>query len=363
MRRAPLIIFSDVIFLVSLAGPVLSAYAQNEEIQEPFKVVTKDIEPFVFVDGAKVSGFTIGLWQALTRAVGIDYEFVFVTTVQEQLAAAESGQVDVVVAAITITEEREKMLDFPYHYYESALGIMIHSDARTSIRDIFLLALSPSLLRLFILLGLSMLIAAHVIWLIEHGRNPDFRRAYFRGVWEGSWWAAAAVTTVGYGHKTPIGKFGRLFALFWMFAGLFIIAKFAVNVASQLTLQSIRGKITGPADLRGKQVAAVSGSTGDAWLSSEAITFRTGESVGDAYPLLDNGITQVTVYDYPGLQHYALQDERGRFSMAGPAFNEEDYAIAVPVDSPLREDIDRALLKLQEEGTCDQIYVRWYGES
>lgn len=38
------------------------------------------------------------------------------------------------------------------------------------------------------------------------------------------------------------------------------------------------------------------------------------------------------------------------------------YSIAFPASIPLREDDNRAPLKLQEDGTYDQLFARWYGK-
>jgi ABC-type amino acid transport substrate-binding protein len=219
------------------------------------------------------------------------------------------------------------------------------------------------LLRLFVFLVLSILIAGHVIWLIERRRNEEFPQTYFRGVWEGIWWAAVTVTTVGYGDKTPIGRIGRLFGMFWMFAGLFIIANFTAGVTSQLTLQTLQGVINGPEDLPGKQVVTVAGSTSDAWLQNEGIGHRTVATIEEAYELLDSGRVDAVVYDHPVLLYYTLQNPEQGYVVAGEVFNEEDYGMAFPYGSPLREEVNRALLILLENGTYDQIYTKWYGSN
>lgn len=118
------------------------------------------------------------------------------------------------------------------------------------------------LLELFAFLTLVIVIAGHVIWLLERQRDADFPKSYVKGVWEGIWWAAVTVTTVGYGDKTPRGIFGRTFGLIWMFAGLFIIANFTANVTSRLTVEQIEGAINGPQDLPGKIVVTVEGQYG-----------------------------------------------------------------------------------------------------
>ncbi|MFL7869238.1 MAG: transporter substrate-binding domain-containing protein, partial [Anaerolineales bacterium] len=117
----------SLIMISLLAQGVMPTAAQDGETQEPIKVVTKEIEPFVFVDEEQVSGFSIDLWQALAAELGIDYENEIVTTVQEQLDAVETNQADVAIAAISITADRETRIDFSHRYFESGLGILTRS--------------------------------------------------------------------------------------------------------------------------------------------------------------------------------------------------------------------------------------------
>jgi ABC-type amino acid transport substrate-binding protein len=358
MISSLLVLFGLIVLPAVLDDELLAQDGQNPEA---VTVVTKDIEPFVFVDGQEVSGFSIDLWQALALELGVPFEFEIVTTVQEQLDAVEQNQADVAIAAISITAEREKQVDFSHRYFESGLGILTHTGGGTPLLDSFRLALSPNLLRLFVFLVLSILIAGHVIWLIERRRNDEFPQAYLKGVWEGIWWAAVTVTTVGYGDRTPIGRLGRLFGMFWMFAGLFIIANFTAGVTSQLTLQTLRAMINGPEDLPGKQVVTVAGSTSDVWLEDRGIGHRTVPTIEEAYDLLDSGRVDAVVYDHPVLLYYTLQNPDKGYIVAGEVFNEEDYGMAFPHGSPLREEVNRALLTLLENGTYDQIYTKWYG--
>jgi len=62
------------------------------------------------------------------------------------------------------------------------------------------------------------------------------------------------------------------------------------------------------------------------------------------------------------LLYYALQNEEKGLIVPGEAFNKEDYGIAFPTGSLLREEINRALLILVENGTYEQIYTKWYGD-
>ncbi len=328
---------------------------------ERLLVATKPIEPFVFMNTDRPTGFSIDLWNAVALEAGLAYDYVVLDTVVETLDAVRAGEADLAIAAITITEEREQTLDFSLPYYRSGLGILTGPPQDERVLDMIARTLTPSLLRLLAFLLISIVIAGHLIWLMERRDNPDFPKDYFHGVWEGIWWASVTVTTVGYGDKTPRHVIGRVFGLFWMFAGLFIIANFTAGVTASLTTEQLTGAINGPQDLPGKSVATVAGSTSDQWLVSQGISHRTTEFIDESYALLESGEVDAVVYDFPVLQFYVLNSENESLRMAGGVFSTELYGIALQPGSVYGERIDRALLRVIENGTYEDIHIRWFG--
>lgn len=376
-RQHPLAIRHSVVYLflalaattVWLMGAQASAAdtagtptAETAAQVETIRVVTKPIEPFVFTDAPEPRGFSIDLWQAVALEAGLDYSITVVDTVSESLDEVRNGQADVAIAAITITEERERTLDFSVPYYRAGLGILTTPATPPRIVDTIASAFTPSLLRLLVFLLGIIIVAGHVIWLVERRRNPEqFPRDYVHGVWEGIWWATVTMTTVGYGDKAPLGIPGRLFGLFWMFAGLFIIANFTAGVTATLTAERLTTAINGPQDLPGHTVATVAGSTSDEWLTGQGISHQTTEFIEEAYALLESGQVEAIVYDFPVLQYYVLNSANSDLVMAGGIFNTELYGIALADGSIYREQVDQALLRVIENGTYESIHRRWLG--
>lgn len=340
----------------------IPAAASSPRQEQPLRLATKPIPPFVIEDkNGDLSGFSIDLWRAIAAQLQRPYEWDRVSTVKEQLAAIEAGRADAAIAAITITEEREQHVDFSFPYFESGLGILTPAKSEMPVLDAIALAFSPALLRLLAFVLALLIIVGHLVWLFERKRNPEFPKDYVHGIWAGMWYAGVTVTTVGYGDKTPKSIPGRLVGLVWMFAGLFVIANFTAGVTAQLALRELRGAINGPQDLPGKRVLAVEGTTGDAWLTSQGVPHFTVKTIDDAYPELTAGSADAVVYDYPVLLYYSINDGQHKTQLAGGPFNLENYGIAVPTGGPLREDINRALLKLHENGVYKEIYTRWFG--
>jgi ABC-type amino acid transport substrate-binding protein len=47
--------------------------------------------------------------------------------------------------------------------------------------------------------------------------------------------------------------------------------------------------------------------------------------------------------------------------VVGKVFNKQDYAFLLPENSPLKETLDRTLLKFFENGTMDALNHTWFG--
>ena len=52
-----------------------------------------------------------------------------------------------------------------------------------------------------------------------------------------------------------------------------------------------------------------------------------------------------------------------KLKTVGEKLTGEDYGIAFPKGSELRDDFDEALTTLKENGTYDDIYKEWFGEA
>ncbi len=329
------------------------------------RVATKRFEPLVTYRGNRYAGFSVELWEKIAKEIGIDYELYGVNSLAKLLDDVERGAAGVATAGIGITCEREKLLDFSHPFFESGLQIMVRENSGSVVGQIFskviATILSPQLLYVIGFLLLLLLISAHLIWLVERRRNPQFPREYFKGIWESFWWAAVTITTVGYGDKTPRGSAGRLIALFWMFSGFFILAYFTASVTSTITVQQLQGTIRGPNDLFGKSVVTVKRSTAAEYLSRIGLKARVVENIDEAIRILMAEQADAVVYDAPVLKHHASHEGKGEVKVVGQVFWKQNYGIALQEGSPHREAVNRALLRLMETGEYQAIYEKWFG--
>ena len=84
------------------------------------------------------------------------------------------------------------------------------------------------------------------------------------------------------------------------------------------------------------------------------------DAVYDA--LLEKQVDAV-VFDAPAILYYATHDGKGLAQVVGGVFHKEDYGIVFPTDSPLRKQVNGALLALRENGRYQKIYDEWFGKN
>ena len=154
---------------------------------------------------------------------------------------------------------------------------------------------------------------------------------------------------------------GRVLAILWMFVGVVFVAFYTAQLTATLTVQQFHSAIRGPADLPGKTVATIKGSTSDAYLRAEKAQVRDYETVDEAARALIDKQADAVVFDAPVLLYYAAHDGKGSVRVVGAAFRVEDYAILLKADSGLRRPVDAALLALREDGSYQALYEKWFG--
>ena len=337
----------------------LQAYGQPDAL----RVATRLVKPFVYEENGVLTGFSIELWQEISKRLKIESHFAIKADVNAILAAVKSGDADLGIAAISVTAERESALDFSQPMFDSGLQIMVPAQSHRSdviaavIEGIFSSAMLPLLGTVAILI----LVPAHLVWFWErrHPAGMLAHQAYFPGIFEAFWWAASTLATQA--DQMPRTIWARVVAVIWMFASVIFVAYFTASVTSNLTLQQLHGDINGPTDLLNKRVVSLAGSTAVDYLRQHNIPVREFEAFDDAVGAVQTGQADALVYDAPTLLYYAAHDGSGKVQVVGPIFRRENYGIAFRDHSPQLKAVNSALLQLKENGAYDRLYARWFG--
>ncbi len=326
-------------------------------------VGTKETVPFVIenTDGTW-QGISIELWQDIADKLGLRFRLVE-RDLEGLLEGLRDTTLDAVAAALTVTAKRETTVDFSHPFYSTGLTIAVSSSGKSGLLTTvsrfvsleFLTAVG-ALLVLLVLIGV-------IVWFVERRKNPEqFGGTFLEGIGSGVWWSAVTMTTVGYGDKAPRTLLGRLLGLIWMFAAIIVVSGFTATIASSLTVSQLESAVKGPGDLPFVEVGSIPNSTSAAYLAERSISFSEYQTPLQGLQALARGDIEAFVYDAPILRYLSKTELAGRVRVLPVTFFRQDYAIALPQDSQLREPINQALLEeIQQRGWGD-VLERYLGE-
>lgn len=350
--------------LLALLLCAVPAAATAQPKEEKLRIATRLVRPFVFEQDGRLTGFSIELWQEIARQMKVQSEFIVKPTVRDLLASVDGREAHLGIAAISITAERELKWDFSQPMFEAGLQILTPvqgSGGSALVKAIAANLFSAAVLPYILGVALILVAIAHAVWLVER-RNPTgmlAHRSYYPGIFEACWWAAATLATQA--DQMPRAALARVVAVFWMFTSVVFIAYFTAAVTSNLTVQQLQGEINGPGDLPGKRVATVRGSTSAEYLRQHNVEPSEFVKVEEAFQALLAGEAEAVVYDAPVLLYFASHEGKGKTQTVGSIFRKENYGIVFPDKSPLRKQVNEALLKLKESGKYDELYAKWFG--
>jgi ABC-type amino acid transport substrate-binding protein len=289
-------------------------------------------------------GISIGLWKRVADDVGIPYRLIE-TDLEGLLEGTETGELDAALAALTITAAREKQMDFSHPFHSSGLSMAVARGQGSVVVGAVKRLFSPTFLKVVGGLAALLLIVGILVWLTERKRNAEqFGGGLLDGIGSGFWWSAVTMTTVGYGDKAPRTFWGRFVGLIWMFAAIITISTFTASISAALTITQLGDDTPGPKDLPRITVGTIPSSTSESYLAGRAIEPRFYQTVPEGLAALSRGDIEAFVYDRPILR-YHISRSFGRALKALPVSLEpQDYGIALPSGSALREPVNRALL-------------------
>ena len=346
-----------VLFAALLAAmPVMAQTAP----EEPLLIGTRESPPFAMrSDNGAWSGISIEFLDLLADEMGVRVDLVE-TSLDGLITDVAEGRLDASIAAITVTFEREKVVDFSYPYFLSGLGVAVASQPGSGLGAIAEAVTSRDFLATIgVLVGLLAFVGS-LQWLLERRANPkQFEPQPARGLFSGFWWAAVTMTTVGYGDKSPVTVPGRILGLLWMFAALLLMALIVAQLTAAVTEHKIGDAFTDATDLTDIPVGHLEGAASLADLRASGVRPLPYADVAEGLDALRSGRIQAFVHDRPILVWAVAETDGVR--MTPIRFAPQNYAIALAEDSPHREALNLAILGILDSPAWSGILRRHLG--
>ncbi len=345
-------------------GPVAAQPERPPAVPLPDRelvIGTKEAPPFAMKDqNGRWHGISIDLWQRVADRLHLRYRWVEETTVPALVDGTANGSFDAAIAAITVTAGRRRLVDFSQPFYTTGLGVAVPltESGWTSVsRALFSFGFFQAVA---VLLAVALCVG-FVIWLLERRKTEHF--GGMKGLGSGVWWSTVAMTQRAAAEHAPATLLGRLVATAWMIASVMAVAVFTAGLTSVLTKRELQGDVHAVNDLHFVRVGVVAASAAEDNLSRQRIDHRGFASPQEGLRALQAGAIDAFVYDKPLLTWILLQDYSTTARMLDLDFDSQDYAVVLPIGSPLRDAIDVPLLEETESDWWRQALFRYLGRS
>jgi len=347
-------IWFHIIILLLLGGNKSQVFAERDTLtvgiyhNPPFVIITAEND---------FEGLSIELWENIAQSSNLTFRYELYSDFIGILKKLEYQEIDLTINPMDVNDLRVNKFDMTQPYFISSIGVAIpylnRSPLAVFISNIFSLAF----LEIILLLILVIFVFGFFLWLVERKHNKFQFRPGLLGLFDGLWWSAVTMTTVGYGDKAPKSNPGKAIAIIWMFTAVIIISSFTASIASTLTITGLQTDIKNAEDIRLVENISVVGATnGEAYLIEENIPIsQTYASPILALRALAKKENDVLLYNHTILQYYINRlslDEKVK--LLPIALKENYQSFMLPKNHPAFDLINVGLMKeIQKESWLD----------
>ena len=340
-----------IIFLFAILIFSNSFGQENETSNDTLKVGYTTAPPFIIQSNSRLEGINIWLWQRLAQDLDLTYKMEPMSFTK-MLDSLETGGIDISINPLTITSERNRKMLFSDSFYASNSTIAV---ADTSSFEKFKQFLNgffnQNFLKGLMILLFIILLFGLAGWYFERKANPSHFRTGYRGIWDGVWWSAVTLTTVGYGDKAPKTRMGKIAALVLMFGGLLFISGLTASIASSLTVTQLNSNPDGLNEFKERPVGTINSTSTRQFLKEHFFKkIQDYDGVVSGLKGLQNGEVDAFMYDEPILKYRIQEDSTlSKLQVLPVKFDVQFYAFGIAKQHPeLENAISQRILEIME---------------
>ncbi|XP_075458253.1 glutamate receptor 1 isoform X1 [Ascaphus truei] len=373
-------------------------YIVTTIMESPYVMLKKNADQLEGND--KYEGYCVELAAEIAKHVGFTYKLEIVK--DGKYGARDSdmkawngmvgelvyGRADLAVAPLTITLVREEVIDFSKPFMSLGISIMIKKPQKSK-PGVFSF-LDPLAYEIWMCIVFAYIGVSVVLFLVsrfspyewhneeyEEGRDqPTTDQSNEFGIFNSLWFSLGAFMQQGC-DISPRSLSGRIVGGVWWFFTLIIISSYTANLAAFLTVERMVSPIESADDLAKQTEIAYGtldgGSTKDFFKRSKIAVFeKMWTYMRSAEPSVfvkttEDGMNRVRKskgkYAYlleSTMNEYIEQRKPCDTMKVGGNLDSKGYGIATPKGSPLRNPVNLAVLKLNEQGLLDKLKNKWW---
>ncbi|XP_075959934.1 glutamate receptor 1a isoform X1 [Anarhichas minor] len=396
-------------------------YIVTTILESPYVMLKKNHEQLVGND--KYEGYIVELAAEIAKHVSYQYKLKVVSDGKYGAKDPEIkmwngmvgelvyGKADVAVAPLTITLVREEVIDFSKPFMSLGISIMIKKPTKSK-PGVFSF-LDPLAYEIWMCIVFAYIGVSVVLFLVsrfspyewhaedyEEGGEPQtptqasasngvqqgqtqqntnqqsLEQSNEFGIFNSLWFSLGAFMQQGC-DISPRSLSGRIVGGVWWFFTLIIISSYTANLAAFLTVERMVSPIESAEDLAKQTEIAYgtldAGSTKEFFSRSKIAVFEKMWSYMKAadpsvfVKTTDEGVMRVRKskgkYAYlleSTMNEYIEQRKPCDTMKVGGNLDSKGYGIATPKGSPLRNPVNLAVLKLNEQGLLDKLKNKWW---
>ncbi|XP_047459706.1 glutamate receptor ionotropic, delta-1 isoform X1 [Mugil cephalus] len=368
------------------------------------KIVTLLEEPFVMVaenilgQPKRYKGFSIDVLDALAKILGFKYDIYQVGdgkygsvlpngSWNGMIGELIGKRADLAVSAITITPERESVVDFSKRYLDYSVGILMRKSEEKI--NIFSL-LAPFDLAVWACIAAAIPVVGIMIFLLRriqavrcHNNTgghppPSVSTSLQSAIW------IVYGAFVQQGSDSILGSVALRIVMgsWWLFT-LIVCSSYTANLAAYLTVSRMDNAVRSFQDLS-KQVDLVYGTVRDSavyeyFRAKGTNPLEQDSTFAELWKIINKnngfencvtspseGIKKVKresyafLWDMAVVEYAALTDDDCTLTIAGNSMSTRGYGMALQHGSPYRDLFSQKILELQEKGDLDILKQKWW---
>ncbi len=347
-----------IIFVLSLFSQPVSA----QIVKDTLRVGYTAAPPFIVQEESVLEGINVWLWKRVASDLDLNYKLMPMGF-SEMLDSLSVGSIDVSINPLTITSERSKKMEFTHSFYASNSTIVVAEASSFQKFTQFISSFfNQNFLKGLLVLLFIIFLFGLIGWYFERKDDEQFRKGY-RGIWDGVWWSAVTLTTVGYGDKAPKTRMGKIAALVLMFGGLLFISGLTASIASSLTVNQLTRNPEGFNEFKERGVGTIKNSSSNDFLKEHF--FKNIELYTSIVPGLESlrdGNIEAFMYDEPILKYRIQKDSSFQNLQVLPVkFDVQFYAFGLAKEkNKLEQAISQRILEIMETQEW-QVILNEYG--
>uniref|UniRef100_A0A4W5PJ01 Glutamate receptor n=1 Tax=Hucho hucho TaxID=62062 RepID=A0A4W5PJ01_9TELE len=367
-------------------------FGKDVKREDPFVMVAENI----LGQPKHYKGFSIDVLDSLAKILGFKYEIYQVAdgkygsptsngSWNGMIGDLISKRADLAVSAITITPERESVVDFSKRYLDYSVGILMRKSEEKI--NIFSL-LAPFDLAVWACIAAAIPVVGVMIFILRRvqsvrSQNPPGGHqatSVSTSLQSAIWIVYGAF--VQQGGDSILGSVALRIVMgsWWLFT-LIVCSSYTANLAAYLTVSRMDNAVRTFQDLS-KQMDLAYGTVRDSAVyeyfrakgtnaleqdSTFAELWRTinknnGHENSVSSP--SEGIRKVNsfafLWDMAVVEYAALTDDDCTLTVTGNSMSSKGYGLALQHGSPYRDLFSQKILELQEKGDLDILKQKWW---